>query len=68
MIDFCEVVVFSGHPEDGDVLDAGCGGRFFCTGYCGGCFEEGEERAAEEGDLLSGDYGAGSSAEFCDVG
>jgi hypothetical protein len=68
LVDLFDVVVFGGEPEDGDVVDAGGGGCLLGAGDGCGYFEEGEERAAKETDLLAGDDGAGAGAEFGDVG
>jgi hypothetical protein len=68
LVDLFDVVVLGGEPEDGDVVDAGGGGCLLGAGDGCGYFEEGEERAAKETDLLAGDDGAGAGAEFGDVG
>jgi hypothetical protein len=68
LIDLGEVVVFGGEPEDGDVVDAGCGGGVRGAGDCGRGLEQSKERAAEEADLLAGDDGAGSMAQLLHVG
>ena len=68
LVDLGEVVVFAGEPEDGDMLAAGGGGGVLGLADGRGGLEEGEERAAEEGDLLAGDHGGGSVLEALDVG
>ncbi len=62
VVGFGEVVVFAGQPEDGHGV-----GRLGALNDGGG-FQQGEERAGEEGDLLAGDEGAGALAEALDVG
>ena len=62
MVDFGEVVIFSREPEDGGVRLAICS-RVTGAGKGGGGLERGEERSAEEADLLAGDNDAGAGAK-----
>ena len=62
MVDFGEVVVLGGQPENGGVRMAG--GRCLSRArQRGGCFERRKQRSAEEADLLTGQNRAGTVAE-----
>jgi len=67
LIDFGEVVVFAGQPEDGDVLAASGLGGVLRLADGGGGLEESEEGAAEQSDLLAGDDGGGSVLEAFNI-
>ena len=58
VIGFVEVVVFGGHPEDGDRT------RILRLANGSGRFEQREQRAAEERDLLARDNRSRASAQF----
>ena len=67
LVDFVEVVVLSGQPEDGDMRIAGAGR--FRRQVNGGCsLHERHERTAEERDLLTGHHGACSCGQAIQVG
>ncbi len=68
LVDFFEIVVLGGEPEDGNVFNACRRSCLFRAGDCSGGFEQGEQRASEQADLLAGHDGSCSGAEFCDVG
>lgn len=57
MIDFREIMVFAGEPENGCVAMA-CGRRFARAGDCGSGFQRRIERTAEQTHLLAGEDGA----------
>ena len=67
MIDFGEVVIFSGQPEEGQMRVAGVGGLVCESDGCG-CFMRSEERSGEHTDLLAGDDDVGSLAELGERG
>ena len=67
VVDFGEVVVFSGEPEDGHVGAAG-GGGVAGAGERGGGLQGRIERTAEEAHLLAGDHGSGAGAEGVERG
>src|ERR1019366_7734387 len=68
LVDFFEVVVLGSTPEDGDVFDSCRRSRLLGAGYGGSGFEQGEQRASEQTDLLAGDDGSRASAKLGDVG
>ena len=64
--DFVDVVIFGGHPEDGD------GGNSFFREFVGGLdgtegFVEGIGRTTEEADLLAADHGDGTFGEAIEI-
>jgi hypothetical protein len=61
-------MVLGSTPEDGNVLDAGGVGSLRGAGHGGSSFEQGEQRASEQTDLLAGDDGSCSGAKLGDVG
>ena len=62
VIDFVEVVVFRGQPEDGCV-GMSCRGGLARAGDCSAGLQRGQQRSAEQAHLLAGDDGASAGAQ-----
>ena len=62
VIDFGEIVIFAGEPEDGGVGMA-CGSGLARASDCRGGFERGIERTAKQADLLAGEDSASALLE-----
>jgi hypothetical protein len=62
-----QIMVVSCQPENGDSVDSG-GGCFFCEFDCSERFVNGEHRAAEKSNLLSGDDRGCTLAQAIKIG
>ncbi len=65
--DFVEIVIFRGHPENRDSVDALLG-QVLCYAYCSNGFVYGVARAAEKSDLLAGDDGDRAFFQAIEIG
>ena len=67
LVDFRQVVVFAGHPEDGHALHARAL-QAVCQCQSRRGFQKCQQRAAEQSDLLTGDDGDAlhrAASEYC---
>src|SRR6266478_8098920 len=64
---FVEVVIFGGHPENGDGVDSLLG-QVFCDAYSSDGLVHGVAGAAKEPDLLTGDDGDRAFFQAVEIG